>query len=83
MMLKKSTFIIENDADIGFDVFVEPEGVIVTLAHEEKLVVKDEYEDAPVTLRISRDEKGNIALCIWPGDGDTRVEKNGLDVLEG
>ncbi len=81
-MARNTTFIIENDAEKDFDVFVEPEGVMVRLVQNEKIVVTDKYEEAPVTLRISRDDDGNVLMSVWPGDGDTKVEKNGVDVLE-
>ncbi len=76
-------FSIENDSEGRFSVFVEPESVVVELAQGEKVVVYDEYVNAPVTLRIGNDPTGATVLSVWPGDGNTRVEKNGVDVLDG
>lgn len=80
--MKHSQFLIENDRSVPVAVAIEPEGMLMNLAPDESLVVKDEYETDPVTIRVSDDGEGGIVICIWPGDGDTKVEKNGVNVLE-
>ena len=80
--MKSSMFVIENTSADDVTLYVEPEGHVVTLAPEESVVVKDEFDKAAVVLRLSKEPDGGIALSIWPGDGDTVVLKNGKDVLD-
>jgi hypothetical protein len=77
-----SEFIIENGCVSEVSVYVEPEGVIVQLKKDEKIVVRDQYKVAPVTIVMSEDPDGVQVLCIWPGDGHTVVTKDGVDVLD-
>lgn len=80
--MKSSQFLIENDRSVPIAVAIEPEGMIMNLDPEASLVVKDEYDTSPVTIRLSDDGEGGTVVCIWPGDGDTTVEKEGVNVLE-
>lgn len=60
---------------------IEPEGVFVPLPKGEEVSVTDEFKSDPVTLSLSNTEKGELVLSIWPGDGDVRVEKCGVNLL--
>lgn len=60
---------------------IEPECVRVELPPGEEMTVRDTYDEAPVTLKLESD-RGETVLSIWPGDGDVRVEKDGVDVFE-
>jgi hypothetical protein len=80
--MKYSQFLIENDCSVPIAVAIEPEGMIMNLPPKASIVVKDEYDISPVTVRLSDDGKGGTVVCIWPGDGDTKVEKDGVNVLE-
>ena len=61
---------------------VEPEGAFFPLDRGRKVFVVDASETLPVTLRFSRGEHGESILSIWPGDGDVRVEKDGVNLLD-
>ena len=63
-------------------VLIEPEGMIMTIEPRASIVVKDDYDASPVTIRLSEDNAGKVVLCIWPGDGDTVVEMDGKNVLD-
>jgi len=80
-MTNSTHFLIENDSEVPLPIFVEPEGAMFVLQPQKHVVVKDDYDEAPVTVRASHDETGALVLCIWPGDGDTCVEQDGKDVL--
>lgn len=80
-MTNSSKFLIENDSEVPLSLSVEPEGVMFVLQPQKNVVVKDDYDTLPVTVRASHDENGALVLCIWPGDGETCVEQDGKDVL--
>ncbi|PHS00620.1 MAG: hypothetical protein COA78_23765 [Blastopirellula sp.] len=82
MTFKSNIFVVENDTNRTFDIYVEPEGVLVPLLQNEKIIVKDPFVLSPVTLRLQTIENDKIVLAIWPGDGDTIVEKDGVNVLD-
>lgn len=80
-MPNQSRFVIQNDTETPFIVNVEPECAHVALAAGDKLTVTDRFENQPLTLKIESDD-GDTIISIWPGDGEVRVEKDGIDVLE-
>lgn len=80
-MTKTTEFVIENDCDCELLLYIEPESVVVSLKRNETVVVHDEYENSAVTIRVSIDDSGRRVLCVWPGDGNTVVTKDGCDVL--
>jgi hypothetical protein len=80
-MRNSTKFIVENDCKSDLKVWVEPEAHPVTLSPGEEVIVHDEFQNSPVTVRVSRDDAGFPMLSIWPGDGETIVEKNGHNVL--
>ena len=82
-MTNETVFLIDNDTDEDFDVYVEPECFLVRLKHGECLTVRDSYAQSPVTVRIGKGESGERVLSLWPGDGDVVVEKNGINVMDG
>jgi len=82
-MASETVFLVENDTDEDFDIYVEPECFLVRLEHGERVTVRDSYESAPVTVRIGKGESGERVLSLWPGDGDVVVEKNGINVMDG
>jgi hypothetical protein len=61
---------------------IEPEGAFFSLGRGEEVSVFDVFATAPVTVKLTNSERGDAILSIWPGDGDVRVEKDGVDVLE-
>jgi hypothetical protein len=44
--------------------------------------VLDVFTAAPVTVKLTTSNGGHPILSIWPGDGEVRVEKDGIDVLD-
>jgi hypothetical protein len=81
-MARHSQFVIRNDLDSSLTLNVEPEGAFFLLSKGEEVLVSDEFTAEPVTLKLSNADGGNPVLSIWPGDGDVKVEKDGVDVLE-
>lgn len=74
-------FLIRNVLNQPLILNIEPEGVFVPLPNGEQVSVRDEFRTEPVTLSLSNTEKGELVLSIWPGDGDVRVEKCGVNLL--
>ena len=80
--MKHTEFTIENDTTVPMAIAIEPEGMIMMLEPNSFLVVKEDYDASPLTIRLSEDDSGKVVICIWPGDGNTIVEKDGKNVLE-
>lgn len=80
-MNNHSRFVIQNDPSAPVIVNIEPECVQVSLPPGEKVTVQDAFDREPVTLRIESD-RGDTIVSVWPGDGEVRVEKNGVDVFD-
>jgi hypothetical protein len=80
-MTNHSRFVIQNDTPNSLIVNIEPECVQVPLTFGEKLTVQERFENDPVTLKVES-SNGETIISVWPGDGEVRVEKNGVDVFE-
>lgn len=80
-MTNYSRFLIQNDLPGPVIVNIEPECVQVALSSREKVMVRDTFELEPMTLKVESDN-GETIISVWPGDGEVRVEKNGVDVFE-
>jgi hypothetical protein len=81
-MRRENQFTIENRLDRPMVLNIEPEGAFFPLAHGDEVKVFDSFDSAPVTVRLDHTETGEPVVSIWPGDGDVRIEKGGIDVLE-
>lgn len=81
-MAQKTEFMIRNDQARSLILNIEPEGAFFALKAGEEVTVVDRFTERPVTVTFTNSEKGESVLSIWPGDGEVRVEKNGMDVLE-
>jgi hypothetical protein len=79
---KENTFVIHNDDGRPLILNIEPEGAFFRLDAENEVSVVDLYDASPVTLKFSRSEDGDPIISIWPGDGEVKVEKGGVDVLD-
>ena len=79
-MTNRSRFVIQNELSGPLVVNVEPESVHFPLASGDRVTVQDTFEKEPVTLKIECD-KGDTIISVWPGDGEVRVEKDGVDVF--
>jgi len=75
-------FLIVNEFDTPLVLNVEPEGAFFPLASGAEVTVIDEARIHPVTIKFGRLEGGDPVVSIWPGDGECRVEKDGVDVLD-
>lgn len=81
-MAKQSRFVIHNDDGEPMILNIEPEGAFFRLDAGKFVSVLDLYDASPVTLKLSRSEDGAPIISIWPGDGEVKVEQDGLDVLD-
>ncbi|HWE40738.1 MAG TPA: hypothetical protein VG406_29630 [Isosphaeraceae bacterium] len=81
-MSRRGQFLIRNDLSRLLILNIEPEGAFVPLAEGEEVSVIDDDEAEPVTVKLSNSARGEPILSIWPGDGDVRVEKDGVNVLD-
>jgi hypothetical protein len=81
-MASQSRFVIRNDLPRAVILSIEPEGVFFPLGEEEEVSVVDVFTTHPVTLRLGRSDQGDPIASIWPGDGEVRVEKEGVDILD-
>ena len=80
-MSNHNRFVIQNELSSPVIVNIEPECVQVSLSPGEKVTVQDAFEKEPVTLKIESD-RGDTIVSVWPGDGEVRVEKDGVDVFD-
>jgi hypothetical protein len=81
-MVKHNQFIVRNDMPRVVVLNIEPEGAIFPLAGKDQVTVFDDFTSAPVTIKLTTSDAGDSILSIWPGDGEVRVEKDGVDLLD-
>ena len=80
-MAQRSQFIICNDSFPMLMLNIEPEGAFFPLSKGDEVTVTDVYATIPATVRLTASDKGDPIVSVWPGDGEVRVEKNGVDVF--
>jgi hypothetical protein len=78
----QNQFVIHNDLAKSLILNIEPEGAPFSLSKGARVTVFDKFAQAPVTLKLTTSDTGDPILSIWPGDGDVRVEKDGVDLLD-
>ncbi|HKI31767.1 MAG TPA: hypothetical protein VKA46_07855 [Gemmataceae bacterium] len=81
-MVHRNQFVIRNDLPKPLTLNIEPEGAFFPLGKGEEVSVTDVFTSAPVTVKLTKSDKGEPIVSIWPGDGDVRVEKDGVDVFD-
>ena len=81
-MVQHNRFVICNDLSKCLTLNIEPEGAFFPLGKGEEVSVTDVFTSAPVTVKLTKSDKGEPIVSIWPGDGDVRVEKDGVDVFD-
>jgi hypothetical protein len=81
-MAQRNQFVIHNDLPRPLILNIEPEGAFFPLGKGEEVCVVDEFTAIPVTVKLSSSDNGDPVVSIWPGDGEMRVEKNGVNVLD-
>jgi hypothetical protein len=81
-MVQHNRFVIQNGLPGCLTLNIEPEGAFFPLGKGEAVSVVEVFKAAPVTIKLTNSDKGDPILSIWPGDGDVRVEKDGVDVFD-
>lgn len=81
-MSRRNQFVICNDSFPLLILNIEPEGAFYPLAKGEEVSVIDVYTANPVTVKLTNSPKGEPIVSIWPGDGDVRVEKEGVNLFD-
>ena len=81
-MAQHNRFVIRNDFSTYLTLCIEPEGAFFPLASGAFVSVSDSFTATPVTMKFTHSDGGDPILSLWPGDGDVRVELDGVDVLE-
>jgi hypothetical protein len=80
-MAHHNRFMIRNDLCKPLTLNIEPEGCFSPLGIGEQVSVIEAFTAAPVTVKLTTSDNSEPILSIWPGDGNVRVEKDGIDVL--
>ncbi|MEX2172723.1 MAG: hypothetical protein WD872_00090 [Pirellulaceae bacterium] len=81
-MPQRNQFVICNDLAQPLRLNIEPEGAVFSLSKGEEVQITDVFTSQPVTIKLTRSEKGEPVVSIWPGDGEVTVEKDGIDMLD-
>lgn len=81
-MRSNNRFMIHNNSAKSLELYIEPEGACFMLVKGQEVSVSDVFTTAPVTVRITTNDSGDPIVSIWPGDGEVKVEKDGVDVLD-
>jgi hypothetical protein len=81
-MAHRNHFLIRNDSPAALTLNIEPEGAFFLLQKGEEVRVFDEFLTTPVSLNWTASDQGAPIVSRWPGDGEIRVEKDGIDVFE-
>jgi hypothetical protein len=81
-MARYNQFVIHNDLSRPLILNIEPEGAFFPLGKGEDVSVFDVFTTVPVTVKLTNSDRGDPILSIWPGDGEVRVENEGVDVLD-
>ena len=81
-MARHNQFTIRNDWSVAVTLNIEPEGAFFPLGKGEEVSVVDVFTTVPVTVRLTPSDRGDPILSIWPGDGEVRVQKDGVDLLD-
>jgi hypothetical protein len=82
IMAHHSHFVIRNNLSKPLTLNIEPEGAFFPLNKGEEVSVTDVFTVAPVTLLFTNSDKEDTIVSLWPGDGELRVEKDGVDVFD-
>ena len=81
-MDRHNHFVIRNDLSRALTLNIEPEGAFFHLPKGEEVSVIEVFTSAPVTIKLTNSDKGDPIVSIWPGDGEVRVEKDGVNVFD-
>ena len=81
-MACRNQFTIQNGSTKSLTLNVEPEGAHVPLESGGEVIVVEEFTNFPLTLKWTESDTGDAIVSIWPGDGELKVEKGRVNVLE-
>lgn len=81
-MAHSNRFSIRNDSSTALTLNIEPEGAFFCLQKGEEVWVFDEFKTTPVSLNWTTSDQGTPIVSLWPGDGEIRVEKDGINVFD-
>ncbi len=81
-MAQHNFFQIRNGFSKPLTLNIEPEGAFFPLAQGEQVSITEVYTRTPSVIKWSESAHGDAIVSIWPGDGEVKVEKDGIDVLE-
>lgn len=81
-MAHSNRFLIRNDSSTALTLNIEPEGVFFCLQKGEEAWVFDEFGAIPLSLKWTTSDQGISIVSLWPGDGEIRVEKDGINVFD-
>lgn len=81
-MAHPNRFLVRNDSPTTLTPNIEPKGAFFLLQKGEEVCVFDEFKTTPVSLHWTTSDQGAPIVSLWPGDGEIRVEKNGIDVFD-
>jgi hypothetical protein len=81
-MAHQNHFMIRTEFSKPVTLNIEPEGAHFPLGSGEEVSVTEMFTTAPVTVILNHTDKGDPIFSIWPGGGNVRVEKDGLDLLD-
>ena len=81
-MTSRNQFIIRNELPKYLILNIEPEGVHFSLGSGDEVSVTDVFETHPVTVQLASTATGDTIVSIWPGDGQVRVRRMRVDVLD-
>jgi|tagenome__1003787_1003787.scaffolds.fasta_scaffold20032108_1 hypothetical protein len=81
-MGRQNQFVITNRMSKSLTLNIEPEGAFFPLAKGQEVLVTDIFQSAPVSITLDSSDTGDPIVSIWPGDGEVKVEKDGVDILE-
>src|SRR5205814_1884920 len=82
VMTHCNRFVIHNDSPRSLTLNIEPEGAFFPLGRGEEVSITDTFRELPVTVKLTTSDKGDPIISLWPGDGEVRVEKGGVDVFD-
>ena len=81
-MAHHNHFVIRNDFSKSLMLNIELEGAFFPLGKGEEVSVSEVFTTVPVTVKLTTSAKGDLIASIWPGDGEVKVEKGGVDVFD-
>lgn len=81
-MAHRNHFLIRNNSPATLTLNIEPEGAFFLLQQGEEVCVFDQFKSTPVSLNWTTSDQGAPLVSLWPGDGEIRVEKDGIDVFD-